>query len=69
MSNYCSCCGLPIPEGQNTCSMCYGDIGHGNDGYYEEWARQQMQDEEERMLQDKLEQERYEEEKSKEEGE
>lgn len=19
--------------------MCYGDIAHGHDGYYEEWAR------------------------------
>lgn len=38
----CSSCGSEIPEGQgSSCSMCYGDIGHGNDGYYEEWARQQ----------------------------
>jgi hypothetical protein len=20
--------------------MCYGDIGHGSDGYYQEWAEQ-----------------------------
>lgn len=21
-----------------SCSMCYGDIDHGRDGYYREWA-------------------------------
>ena len=24
--NYCSECGYSIPDGQRTCSMCYGDI-------------------------------------------
>jgi hypothetical protein len=39
---HCSSCGSPIPDGQgNSCSMCYGDIAYGNDGYYEQWARQQ----------------------------
>lgn len=35
-------CGSPLPSnrGSRACSMCYGDIGHGKDGYYEEWARQ-----------------------------
>ena len=38
----CSSCGLPIPEGQgSSCSMCYGDIDHGRDGYYREWAEEQ----------------------------
>jgi len=38
----CICCGLPIPEGQgSSCSMCYGDIAHGSDGYYQQWAEQQ----------------------------
>lgn len=38
----CTSCGSEIPEGQgSSCSMCYGDINHGHDGYYEEWARQQ----------------------------
>jgi hypothetical protein len=23
--------------------MCYGDISHGSDGYYENWAREQME--------------------------
>lgn len=27
--------------------MCYGDIGHGKDGYYEGWAREQQRQEEE----------------------
>jgi primosomal protein N' len=34
--NYCSSCGSPIPEGQGrSCSMCYGDVNYGRDGYYE----------------------------------
>jgi hypothetical protein len=44
----CSCCGNWIADGQGVCSMCYGDIGFGTDGYYEQWAREQMQKEEER---------------------
>lgn len=40
MSN-CSSCGSEIPDGQgSSCSMCYGDIGYGRDGYYEAWARE-----------------------------
>jgi len=35
MSPYCKSCGVTIPEGQDYCSMCYGDPGYGNDGYYE----------------------------------
>lgn len=47
----CSMCGSPIPDGQRVCSMCYGDIDYGNDGYYREWAeafdnRQQEKEEE-----------------------
>lgn len=38
----CASCGSPIPSGQRkSCSMCYGDIAHGTDGYYERWAREQ----------------------------
>jgi hypothetical protein len=38
---YCTSCGSQIPEGQGkSCSMCYGDIGYGSDGYYEEFMRQ-----------------------------
>jgi predicted nucleic acid-binding Zn ribbon protein len=34
----CVMCGSPIPDdqGSRTCSMCYGDIDHGKDGYYRE---------------------------------
>ena len=47
--SYCTSCGLPIPEGQgnNSCSMCYGDIAHGKDGYYQQWAEEQVRQEEE----------------------
>jgi len=39
---HCTSCGSPIPDGQGkSCSMCYGDIAHGTDGYYENWAREQ----------------------------
>lgn len=40
----CSCCGSEIPEGQNICSMCYGDVDYGSDGYYLEWLREQEQE-------------------------
>lgn len=39
--NYCAECGSPIPDGQRCCSMCYGDIDHGRDGYYRAWAERQ----------------------------
>jgi len=46
MDTYCTSCGLPIPEGQGkSCSMCYGDIGHGKDGYYQQWADEQERQE------------------------
>ena len=52
MAKYCAMCGSPIPnnQGSTTCSMCYGDIGHGKDGYYrreierEEERKQEQQD-------------------------
>lgn len=39
--NSCSQCGSPIPVGQSVCSMCYGDIEFGKDGYYRQWAEEQ----------------------------
>ena len=46
----CTSCGSPIPEGQGgSCSMCYGDIDYGNDGYYREWAERQERAEIERQ--------------------
>lgn len=43
MAKYCSMCGSPIPDdqGSRVCSMCYGDIDHGRDGYYREELRRQ----------------------------
>lgn len=32
----CVMCSSRIPDGQRTCSMCYGDPDHGRDGYYRE---------------------------------
>ena len=38
----CTSCGSTIPEGQGRCcSMCYGDIDYGKDGYYRDWAEHQ----------------------------
>lgn len=32
---YCTSCGSSIPDGQGeSCSMCYGDMEYGRDGYY-----------------------------------
>jgi predicted amidophosphoribosyltransferase len=39
----CSECGSWIPDGQKICSMCYGDIDYGRDGYYRQWAENEMQ--------------------------
>lgn len=39
--NTCSQCGSQIPDGQRICSMCMGDIDHGKDGYYRQWAEEQ----------------------------
>ena len=37
----CMMCGSPIPDGQNCCSMCYGDPDYGRDGYYRQWLEEQ----------------------------
>lgn len=52
MAKYCTMCGEPIPDnqGSNTCSMCYGDIDHGKDGYYRRWL-EEMEEEEYRRTQ------------------
>ena len=45
----CTSCGSPIPDGQGrSCSMCYGDIDYGRDGYYREWAERQQEQQAER---------------------
>ena len=47
----CTSCGSDIPEGQGrSCSMCYGDIGWGRDGYYQDWVDEQTREEAERDL-------------------
>ena len=46
MDNYCSSCGAPIPDGQGkSCSMCYGDVAYGKDGYYQDWVDRQIENE------------------------
>ena len=52
---YCSSCGSEIPEGQGSCcSMCYGDIAYGRDGYYQEWAEQQQRAFEQREIDEEV---------------
>lgn len=48
MSNYCKSCGISIPDGQNFCSMCYGDPAYGSDGYYMDYLEGQREEEEAR---------------------
>ena len=37
----CVSCGSPIPDGQGrSCSMCYGDVEYGRDGYYRRWLEE-----------------------------
>ena len=51
----CSSCGSYIPEGQGSCcSMCYGDIAYGRDGYYQEWAEQQERGFEQQQIDDEV---------------
>ena len=39
----CTSCGAACSG--SSCSMCYGDPGHGDDGYYEEFLKQQWEEE------------------------
>lgn len=41
MEGNCKSCSAPVPSGQKYCSMCVGDIDHGNDGHYRRWAEDQ----------------------------
>ena len=52
----CAMCGSQIPDDQNTCSMCYGDIDHGTDGYYRDFMergeRSELMEQEENYQED-----------------
>ena len=54
MTKCCVSCGAPLPDSHRhrNCSMCYGDIDYGTDGYYreymEEWQRQEHEREQQR---------------------
>jgi len=39
VSKSCVMCGSPLPDSHKhaTCSMCYGDVDYGTDGYYRRW--------------------------------
>ena len=41
----CVMCGVSIPDGQRTCSMCYGDPDHGRDGIYQAELDRQAREE------------------------
>ena len=54
----CSSCGRTIPEGQgNSCSMCYGDMDYGRDGFYREEmeAMERQEQEQERQYNEQME--------------
>lgn len=59
---YCVSCGVRIPDGQRTCSVCYGDPDHGRDGILrrmmeEEYQQYCEQQEEERRQEEQWQQE------------
>ena len=58
---YCTSCGSPIPDGQGrSCSMCYGDIDHGRDGYYRQlMEEQQERDEQTRQWEEQFEKDQF----------
>ena len=53
----CHSCGVRIPDnqGSDVCSMCYGDIDHGKDGYARrEWERQDRLEQEKREYEQRM---------------
>ncbi len=51
---YCTSCGEWIPDGQgSSCSMCYGDVNHGTDGYYRDMMERQEREDQERREQER----------------
>ena len=58
--SYCTSCGSDIPDGQGrSCSMCYGDVGHGKDRYYENWIDEQLWEQERKRLENEAFMEKY----------
>lgn len=51
----CLQCSSSVPDGQSICSMCMGDINHGEDRYYENWAMEQIEKEQESNDQERFE--------------
>ncbi len=45
---------MPVPDGQRVCSMCYGDIDYGRDGYYRQWAEKEEKRMDEKRKFDKI---------------
>ncbi len=54
---FCSQCGIPLPNEQTICSVCIGDEGFGDDLYYEQWLEEQ----ERKAYERRMEEEYYEE--------
>ena len=46
MANYCRQCSVRIPEGQEICSICYGDPDYGSDGYLRALMEEELESKE-----------------------
>lgn len=57
--NSCRSCGISIPDGQDFCSMCYGEIEYGTDNYYQEMLEKERYEEELNREMDRKELEEY----------
>jgi hypothetical protein len=40
---FCVNCGMPLPDDQYVCFMCYGDVEDSDDGYYRDLMEEQDQ--------------------------
>lgn len=59
MSKCCVMCGSSLPDSHqhSSCSMCYGDIDYGTDGYYREWMETDDRAQEDRAAAERQEEE------------
>ena len=50
MSKACTMCGSDLPDSHphKTCSLCYGDLDYGTDGYYREYMEELQRQEQEK---------------------